>query len=129
MTAARAEWPERPMRLIVGVAPGGPADLSTTYRIFAGSRLTNVEARVSGKVSLEVVGPVTQRAILDALEAQYPMLRGTIRDVMFLGSTVRLRMRLGDGTPLLFDTFNNPHLSLPARGDAVTVSFPSEACP
>ena len=32
------------------------------------------------------------------------------------------------GTPLLFDTFNDPHLTLPARGDAVTVSFPAEAC-
>ncbi len=37
-------------------------------------------ARVSGKVELEVEGPVTQRSILDALEASYPMLRGTIRD-------------------------------------------------
>jgi molybdopterin synthase sulfur carrier subunit len=37
-------------------------------------------ARVSGRVMLEVEGPVTQRAILDALEAQYPALRGTIRD-------------------------------------------------
>jgi molybdopterin synthase sulfur carrier subunit len=37
-------------------------------------------ARVSGKVELEVKGPVTQRSILDALEASYPMLRGTIRD-------------------------------------------------
>lgn len=38
-------------------------------------------ARVSGPVELEVAGPVTQRAILDALEAAYPMLRGTIRDI------------------------------------------------
>jgi len=37
-------------------------------------------ARVSGKVELEVEGPITQRSILDALEAEYPMLRGTIRD-------------------------------------------------
>jgi len=37
-------------------------------------------ARVSGEVQLYVVGPVTQRAILDALEAQYPTLCGTIRD-------------------------------------------------
>ena len=37
-------------------------------------------ARVKGKVELEVDGPVTQRAILDALEAKYPMLRSTIRD-------------------------------------------------
>jgi len=37
-------------------------------------------ARVDGEVTLEVVGPVTQRSVLDALEAAYPALRGTIRD-------------------------------------------------
>jgi len=37
-------------------------------------------ARVGGDVSIEVEGPVTLRSVLDALEARYPMLRGTIRD-------------------------------------------------
>jgi hypothetical protein len=37
-------------------------------------------ARIDGEVRLEIEGPVTQRSILDALEARYPMLRGTIRD-------------------------------------------------
>ena len=37
-------------------------------------------ARVDGEVQLEVEGPVTQRSVLDALEARYPMLCGTIRD-------------------------------------------------
>jgi len=37
-------------------------------------------ARVDGDVELEVNGPVTQRSILNALEARYPMLCGTIRD-------------------------------------------------
>jgi molybdopterin synthase sulfur carrier subunit len=37
-------------------------------------------AQVSGEVSLSVAGTVTQRAVLDALEVCYPMLRGTIRD-------------------------------------------------
>ena len=37
-------------------------------------------AQVDGEVKLEVVGQVTQGALLDALEARYPMLRGTIRD-------------------------------------------------
>jgi len=37
-------------------------------------------ARVDGEVTLHVVGGATQRSILDALEARYPMLRGTIRD-------------------------------------------------
>ncbi|HEY8493926.1 MAG TPA: MoaD/ThiS family protein [Myxococcota bacterium] len=36
-------------------------------------------ARVRGEVELEVPPPVTQRAVLDALEARFPMLRGTIR--------------------------------------------------
>ncbi len=36
-------------------------------------------ARVDGEVTLRIQGPVTQRAVLDALEAGYPMLRGTIR--------------------------------------------------
>ena len=38
-------------------------------------------AQVTGSVQLEVPEPVTQRAILDALEAAHPMLRGTIRDI------------------------------------------------
>ena len=37
-------------------------------------------ARVGGEVELDVEGMVTQRAVLDALERAYPMLRGTIRD-------------------------------------------------
>jgi hypothetical protein len=37
-------------------------------------------ARVAGEVKLEVPPPVTQRSVLDALEATYPALRGTIRD-------------------------------------------------
>lgn len=37
-------------------------------------------ARVEGEVTLDVEGPVTQRSVLDALEARYPVLRGTVRD-------------------------------------------------
>src|SRR6266849_2109022 len=37
-------------------------------------------ARVSGEVQLDITGAATQRAVLDALEANYPMPRGTIRD-------------------------------------------------
>jgi hypothetical protein len=53
-------------------------------RVVLPAHLKNL-ARVSGEVQLQVGdeaqnGPVTQRAVLDALEAQYPMLLGTIRD-------------------------------------------------
>ena len=37
-------------------------------------------AQVDGEVKLRVEGQITQRSVLDALEAHYPMLRGTIRD-------------------------------------------------
>ena len=37
-------------------------------------------ARVDGEVELQVAGTVTQQSVLDALEASFPMLRGTIRD-------------------------------------------------
>jgi molybdopterin synthase sulfur carrier subunit len=37
-------------------------------------------ARISGETQVDVTAPVTQRAVLDALEARYPELRGTIRD-------------------------------------------------
>jgi len=37
-------------------------------------------AKVEGEVTLDVEGPVTQRSVLDAIEARYPMLLGTLRD-------------------------------------------------
>jgi sulfur-carrier protein len=37
-------------------------------------------ARIQGEIQLEIAGAVTQRSVLDAIEANYPMLSGTIRD-------------------------------------------------
>jgi sulfur-carrier protein len=37
-------------------------------------------AHVTGEVHVDIKGPVTQRSVVDAIEASYPMLRGTIRD-------------------------------------------------
>jgi putative spermidine/putrescine transport system ATP-binding protein len=60
-------------------------------------------------------------------------LRGEVEDINFLGSIVRIRIRLGDGvddappTVIALDTFNEPHLRLPAVGESVTASFPPEA--
>ncbi len=48
-------------------------------RIILPTHLRNL-AHVGSEVTLEVTPPVTQRSVLDALEEQYPMLRGTIRD-------------------------------------------------
>ncbi len=48
-------------------------------RVIIPHHLRNL-AGTGAEVTLAVDGPVTQRTVLDALEAQYPMLRGTIRD-------------------------------------------------
>lgn len=48
-------------------------------RVVLPAHLRNL-AQVTGEVCVDVPGPVTQRAVLDALEARYPVLRGTIRD-------------------------------------------------
>ena len=48
-------------------------------------------AHVGSEVMLEVAAPVTQRSVLDALEARYPMLRGTIRDHITLQRRAFLR--------------------------------------
>jgi putative spermidine/putrescine transport system ATP-binding protein len=56
-------------------------------------------------------------------------LTGTVEDISFLGSIVRIRSRLdGEGTTLSLDTFNDPALTPPAIDSSVTVSFPPEAC-
>ncbi|HXW99652.1 MAG TPA: MoaD/ThiS family protein [Candidatus Acidoferrales bacterium] len=48
-------------------------------------------AHVTGEVTVEVESPVTQRSVLDALEARYPMLRGAIRDHVTLQRRAFLR--------------------------------------
>ena len=50
-----------------------------TIRVVLPAHLRTL-ARVDREVKLDVAGPVTLRAVFDALEAAYPMLRGTIRD-------------------------------------------------
>ena len=51
----------------------------TTIRIVMPAHLRTL-AGVSGDVTVQMDGEVTRRSILDALESQYPMLRGTIRE-------------------------------------------------
>jgi hypothetical protein len=53
--------------------------MSVLVRVVLPAHLRTL-ARVAGEVKVEVAGPVTLAGVLDALEATYPMLRGTIRD-------------------------------------------------
>ena len=56
-----------------------PGSGPSTVRVALPAHLRHL-GHVDGEVALAVAGPVTQRTVLDALEAEYPMLRGTIRD-------------------------------------------------
>ena len=53
--------------------------MSDTVRVVLPAHLRTL-AKVDGEVALDLPGAVTQRAVLDALEDRYPVLRGTIRD-------------------------------------------------
>jgi putative spermidine/putrescine transport system ATP-binding protein len=54
-------------------------------------------------------------------------LHGQVENISFLGSIVRINIRVGDAT-LALDEFNHPHLTLPEIGQGVTVYFPRAAC-
>mgnify|MGYP001101371406 FL=1 len=67
-------------------------------------------ANTGREIELQVSGQVTQRAILDALEARYPMLRGTIRDPVTLARRPFIRFfACGDDL-----TLSSPDALLPA---------------
>ena len=60
-------------------------------RVILPQHLRTLAHVAGGEVQLEVEGPVTPGAVLDALEARYPMLRGTIRDHVTLERRPMLR--------------------------------------
>jgi putative spermidine/putrescine transport system ATP-binding protein len=53
-------------------------------------------------------------------------VRGTVVDVSFLGSIVRIRVAVTEGVVVTVDEFNEPTLVLPQIGETATVSFPAE---
>jgi putative spermidine/putrescine transport system ATP-binding protein len=54
------------------------------------------------------------------------VLRGTVADVSFLGSIVRMRIKVAEGVQVTLDVFNEPTLVLPNLEEAVAISFPTE---
>jgi putative spermidine/putrescine transport system ATP-binding protein len=56
------------------------------------------------------------------------LLRGEIASVIFLGSIVRLRVKLGEGILISVDQFNERHFQPPRPGEVVTLHFPIHAC-
>ena len=68
-----------------------------------------VLAKCGDEVALDIEGPVSQRAVLDALEVRYPMLRGTVRDHVSLQRRPMVRF-FADGTDV---THESPDAALP----------------
>jgi putative spermidine/putrescine transport system ATP-binding protein len=66
-----------------------------------------------------------EAATLNGGAGERNRLQGTIEEVSFLGSVVRVRVRFGESA-ISLDTFNNPNAPPPARGEPVTVSFARE---
>jgi putative spermidine/putrescine transport system ATP-binding protein len=66
-----------------------------------------------------------EAATLNGAAGERNRLQGTIEEVSFLGSVVRVRVRFGESA-ISLDTFNNPNAPPPARGEPVTVSFARE---
>lgn len=97
-------------------------------RITIDNQIVTVETIPDG-VGISVSVAVRPEAVTLNAQAQPGIntLHGSVEDIYFLGSVVRIRVRLTDQA-LNVDTFNNPNLALPARGEAVTLNFPPEAC-
>lgn len=97
-------------------------------------KMVHFETPTSGRILIKesdvVQMPSNRRGVGMVFQNGIPSnshLKGTLANVIFLGSIVRLVINTGR-SELLMDTFNNPHLALPALGSDVTVGFEPEAC-
>ncbi len=86
-----------------------------TVRLVLPSPLRAI-ARIDGELALEVAEPVTRNSVLDAVEARYPMLRGTIRDHGRGKRRAFLRFYACE-RDLTFDDADAPLPDAVARGD------------
>lgn len=81
-------------------------------------------AKVGDEISVAVRPEIV--SMDGSADANSNHMTGTVENITFLGSIVRFRLRFKENA-ISFDTFNNPHLTLPPRGSPLTVSFPREA--
>jgi putative spermidine/putrescine transport system ATP-binding protein len=112
----------------LNILPGRVVDAAGSRVLVAGQDL-RVGSPITGGNGAEVSVALRPEAIsLASASVDGNRLSGHVADVTFLGSIVRIRVRLDDGSgPVAFDTFNNPHAAPPAIGEAVTLAFPPEA--
>ena len=104
------------------------ADAAAGTLDFDGQTITASKAieAVNGEMISIALRPEMIDADNSADAAAPNRLRVTVEDTTFLGSIVRTRVRVRDSV-IAFDTFNNPNLTLPKRGEQINVVFPREA--
>jgi putative spermidine/putrescine transport system ATP-binding protein len=91
-----------------------------------GQRVTSAEGIANAKAgAMRSVALRPEALTLNGAGGERNRLSGTIAEVNFLGSVVRVRVRFSENAVSL-DTFNNPNVPPPQRGDEVTVSFAPE---
>ncbi len=100
-----------------------------TGRVRIAGRELRAALPVAAQTGTTATAALRPEAILTgSAGADRNALDGTVTDVTFLGSIVRVRIRLGEsGETVAVDAFNNPHVPPPAIGSALTVTFPAEA--
>ncbi len=107
--------------LPAAVVDAGAGRLSVGGQEFRISR--PVEARAGETISLALR---PEMVMLGTGPEGSNVLRGTVADVSFLGSIVRMRIRIADGVVVTLDVFNEPTLVLPQLQESITISFPAE---
>ena len=110
------------LNILRGQVSDGPSGklLVDGQEIVASRDIVNGHAGASCAVALR-----PEAISLQEPDERRNRMRGTIEEVSFLGSVVRIRVRFGENT-ISLDTFNNPGAPPPERGQAVTVSFARE---
>jgi len=107
--------------LPAAVVDAGAGRLSVGGQEFRISR--PVEARAGDTISLALR---PEMVTLGTGPDGSNVLRGTVADVSFLGSIVRMRIRIAEGVVVTLDVFNEPTLVLPQLQEPITISFPAE---
>ena len=111
----------------LNILPATIVDAASGVLTIAGQRV-RIARRFEGSANRDVrIALRPEMASLGDGGTDDNRVRGTVTDVSFLGSIVRLRVSLADNGPIIiFDEFNEPTLTLPQLGETVTVSFPAQ---
>jgi putative spermidine/putrescine transport system ATP-binding protein len=110
----------------LNLIPGRVVD-ATAGTVTVAGQAVKIDRAFEGGAGREVNVALRPEMVKLGTEAGANRIQGTVEDVSFLGSIVRIRIQLGEGGPVVsLDEFNEPTLRLPELGETVTISFPAD---